>query len=306
LTISLALRSIGETGYPVPAKPIKGAIEMIGRRVVGGLVLLSALMICALAAQSASAAKSVNTTVSTCVPEPSSLGDFDDEHCDKSNPGKGKFTHSLIPLDTTTEIDATNESATNETKDSEPAVLKSKVAGAKVTIECSAVKSNPEKTVVHNIQTEVEKVIKHTVTGEASAEYSSCNVKELSKCVVTEPIMAQATFEGAEKLGPGKSEMGLEFLQKEGKPFAEITFGGAECAVKSKTFNVTGSAIGTSGPTTESSQTNEWSGSTLMFTPKSKMQKLKLGPENAEFTSIATPEMASECGGNAISATTVT
>jgi hypothetical protein len=284
---------------------------MLGRRAVIGLLLLSLPIFCALGAQNASAAKSVNTTVSTCLPEPSSSGDFDDEHCDKSNPGKGKFTHSLIPLDTTTEIDATNERATNETKDSEPAVLKGKIALAKVTIECATVKSNRGKTVVHNIQTEAEKIIKHTVTGEAAIEYSACNVKEITKCVIAEPIVAEATFEGVEKLGAGKNEMGLEFKGKGAEEtYAEIEFknkGAEACSLNAKKFPVKGSAVGTSGPTTESSQTNEWSGSTLVFTPKSEMQKLKFGPEPAELTSIVTPRMASDCGGgNAISATTVT
>jgi hypothetical protein len=279
---------------------------MIGRRVSMCLALISALSACALASQGASAAKSVNTTMFTCIMEPSSKGDFDDAHCDKSNPGKGKFTHSLIPLDTTTEMDATNEKVTAETKEPEPAVLKSTVNLAKTTIECTVVKGNTQKSLVHNVETEG----KHTLTGVAAAEYSGCNVTQPAKCSVAEPIIAEAIVTGVEKLGPGKSEMGIEFTGKgEEETLAVLEYknkGEESCPLKGVSAKVKGSAIATSGPTTESIQTNEWGGSTLVFTPKSEMQKLKVGKEAAEFTSIITPRMSGACGGSAISATTVT
>jgi hypothetical protein len=41
-------------------------------------------------------------------------------------------------------------------------------------------------------------------------------------------------------------------------------------------------------PTTESSPTNHWSGATVVFTPEKEMQKLKLGVEVAEFSTIVT------------------
>lgn len=285
----------------------KEVIEMIGPRVsVAGLLLLTALLVSAFAAQSASAAKSVNTTAVTCVTEPSAKGDFSDAHCDSSSPEKGNFAHSLIPLGTTTEIDATNEKVTEETKKSEPAVLKGKIALAKVTIECAVVKNLPEKSLLHNVETEG----KHTVTGEVAVEYRSCEVKEMAKCVIAEPVVAEATFEGVEKLGAGKNEMGVEFKGKGAEEtFTNIEFknkGAEACSLNGKQFPAKGSAIGTSGPTTEAGQTNEWSGSTLVFTSKNQMQKMTLGPEPAEFTSIVTPRMAGECGGSAIAATTLT
>ena len=74
---------------------------------------------------------------------------------------------------------------------------------------------------------------------------------------------------------------------------------------KGKSFKVKGTAIATSGPTTETSpQTNKWAGATLVFIPEEgKMQNLKLGVNTAEFTNIVTPSMN---GGNPIAATTFT
>jgi hypothetical protein len=283
---------------------------MIGRRAVVGLSLLSALLFCAFAAQSASAAKSINTTFFTCAPDGTNKGDFKDAHCDETNKGAGAFKHELIALNTTTEIEVSNEKVTNNTTEDEPATLKGKVAGAKVDIECTKVTTSVDKngkseSNIHNVETEVGGKKVHTATGTVAVHYSDCKVTELLKCTVKEPIPTRAVVTGAEELGAGKNEMGLEFTQDEGKPFAEITFEGAECAVKGKTFNVTGSAIGTSGPTTTSSQTNKESGATVVFTAANGMQNLKLGPEAAEFTNIATTTMFG-AGGNGIAATTVT
>jgi hypothetical protein len=91
---------------------------MIGRRAVVGLSLLSALLFCAFAAQSASAAlkTSTNTTGFTCVKGVTEKGDFKDEHCDETNVGKGAFKHELIPLNTTTEVEFSNEKSQNRQK----------------------------------------------------------------------------------------------------------------------------------------------------------------------------------------------
>jgi hypothetical protein len=273
---------------------------MIGRRAVIGLSLLSALLFCALAAQSAFAAKSINTTMFTCVKGQGKI-DFKDAHCDEKVATGAEYGHVEIPLNTTTEIHATNKKVTNETKDHEPAVLKSKVGLVKTEITCTDVTVTHEKTLFHNIETEK----KHTLTGVAVVDYKECKVVQPEKCTVKEPIVAEATVEGVEELGAAKNEMGQEFKGSGAEEtFAEITFEGAECSLKGKTFKVKGSAIGTSGPTTESSQTNKWGGATLVFTPKNNMQKLKLGVETAEFTNIVTPTMGTT--GDPISTTTFT
>jgi hypothetical protein len=300
---------------------------MIGHRAIVGLSLLSALMFCAFAAQSASAAKSTSTTFFTCVNVGKDKGDFEDAHCDnKVSPNKGEFAHEAIAADsgTTTGLEVTNNKVTpgekgEPTAKSEPAVLKSKVTGgAKATVECTTIKAATkvnEKTkeveslsTIHNVTTEVEGKKLHTATGEAVVDYSNCNVKELLKCVVAEPIRTEANVTGLEKLGKAENEMGLEFAGKGAEEtFATLEFlnkGAEKCSVNTQKFKAKGSVIATSGPTTESVQTNNNAGATLVFTPKFEMEKLKLGPEPAEFTTINTTTMFG--GGNPISMTTVT
>jgi hypothetical protein len=281
---------------------------MIGRRSVVGLSLLCALAFCAFAAQSASAATAVNTTMFTCV-DVGSVGDFTDEHCDNTGvPGKEKFGHVAVTNPSGTEIDVSNQKVTNSTKDAEPALLKSKVAGTKVTIECTAVKNNAAKSSLKNVETEK----KHNIEGSSVTEFSTCNVKELTKCVVAEPIVASANVKGVEGLEGPKGEKNAMGLEYEGsgveKTFATVEFknkGAESCAVNLKSFPVKGSAISTCGQTTESAQENKDCGATLVFTEKFKMQTLKLGVENAEFSTILTPFMAG-ANGKPISGTTTT
>jgi hypothetical protein len=271
---------------------------MIGRKAVIGLSLLSALLFCAVVAQSAAAAAATNTTAFTCVKQAG--GKFNDAHCD--NKVSGEFEHVAIS-GTTEKVAATNENVTNETKSSEPAVLKGTVPGGKTQIECTKVKNEVENSSLTNSESEK----KHKLTGKARTEFSTCTVVEPKKCTVKEPIVSNATVEGLEGLTGPKGEanaMGGEFKGSGlEETFAEITYEGAECALKGQTFKVKGSAIATSGPTTESAQNNQWSGATLVFTPKFSMQTLKLGANAAEFSGIFTSTMS---GGNPIALTTVT
>jgi hypothetical protein len=260
---------------------------MIQRRAVVGISLLSALLFCALAAQSASAAKAVNTTAVTCV-KVSGTGDFNDEHCDSPNAEKkGNFTHEAVPLNETKKVDATNQKVTNGTKDHEPVLLRGKIGLTKLEVSCTKFETDTSNSFVHNVETESKK---HTMTGNGTAVISECTVLQPAKCTIKQPIRPEATFFGVEGLGAGANEMGVEFVgSKAEETFAEITLEGAECASKGKTFKVKGSVIGTSGPTTESSQTNKYSGATIVFTPKKEMEKLKVGVESAEVEVIVTP-----------------
>jgi hypothetical protein len=286
---------------------------MIGRRAVIGLSLLSALLVCAFAAQSASAVEteSKRTTFYTCVDSGIlKNGDFEDEHCDKrgNNPGKEKFRHDLIKIGETTAIVGDNTPTTGEEK--KPAVLKGNIGITKTEISCETFKTDETKSWIENS----EPVAKdHKATGTARNEFSKCTVKAPAKCTIKEPIISEATIRGVEGLeGPKgeKNAMGLRFtgeIEAEGKKetFANITYEGVECALKGKTFPVTGKVIATSGPTTESAQENAHSGATLIFTPKFSMQKLHIGNEanKAEFETHATSRMNN---GSPISMTTVT
>src|ERR1043166_2552620 len=263
---------------------------MIGRRAVLGLSLLSALFFCAFAAQSALAAKAVNTTMFTCV-KGGGDKDFKDSHCDeKAAGGTGEFGHVKVANGVTTEIAATNKGVTNSTKDHETAVLKSKIGLTAVEITCTTVENEPKNSLVHNEQTETTK---HTLTGTVRTLFKECTVDKPLKCTIKEPVESNATVEAVEKLGPEENTMGVE-LKGEGvdELLASITFDGPECALKEKTVQVKGSLIATSGPTTESPHANHWSGATAVFTPKNEMQKLKFGFETAEFSTIVTPSNA--------------
>jgi hypothetical protein len=263
---------------------------MIGRRAVAGLSLLSALLFCAIAAQSASAAKATNTTMFTCK-EGGGDKDFEDAHCDKKvSPNTGKFGHVKVANDVTTEIAATNKGVTNSTKDHEPAVLRTKIGLTPVEITCTTVENEPKNSLAHNAQTETSK---HTLTGTIRTLFKECTVDKPLKCTIQEPVESNATAEAVEGLGPEANTMGVE-LKGEGpeETFASITFDGPECSLKEKTFKVKGSLIATSGPTTESSQKEHWSGATAVFSPAKEMQKLKVGVEASEFTTIVTPTNA--------------
>ncbi len=278
---------------------------MIGRRAVIGLGLLSALLVCAFAAQSASAlvvTKSNNTTAFTCVPDPSKEGDFKDAHCDVTDIGKGSFEHELIPLNTTTKIAGTNSGTKNNTTESTPAVLKGTIGLAKVAIECTTVENDTkeENSAIHNVEPGLGK---HTVTGAIRTKFTNCNVKELAKCIVAEPIESTATIHGVEGMeGPlgEKNAMGVEFVGSQAEEtFAKIEFknkGVEACSLNAKTFPVKGRVVATNGPTDVSPQEGKETGATLVFTPKSKMQTLKLGPNVADFTAIATSKMAPDAG----------
>ncbi len=285
---------------------------MIGRRTVIGLSLLSALLVCAFAAQSASAIvtkHSLNTTMVTCKKEATKTHEFADAHCDtKASPvNTGEFAHVKVAAGTTTNIGATNAGVTESTKKAEPAILKGTIGLAKITIECTVVKNN----VVTSSGTNTEPAGgQHTVSGFGETEFSTCNVKELLKCVVAEPIVAKVNGTGAEGMEGPKGEKnamgGLVVGAGAEETFAEIEFknkGAEACSLNAKKFPVKGSVVATGGPTTESAQEGKGTGATVVYTPKFKMQTLKLGPNAAELSLITT---VTGPNGTPLSATTGT
>jgi hypothetical protein len=281
---------------------------MIGRRAVVGLSLLSALVFCAFAAQSASAivtTTSKTTTAFTCVKDVEKKGDFKDAHCDVTGKkGEEEFKHVAIS-GKTDKVEGDNCKVTNETKDCEPGFLKSVVNLVKTEVECSSFKNVAANSFLENSEPEPGK---HTLSGTAETEFTGCVVKNPLKCEVKEPIVSKATVHGVEGMeGPKgeKNAMGLEFVG-EGveETFATLEFknkGAEACGLNGVAAKVKGRVVATNGPTTESAQENKESGATLVFTPKFKMQTLKVGKEPAEFSTIATVKME---GGNPISATT--
>ncbi|MGB7684356.1 MAG: hypothetical protein WBL45_01070 [Solirubrobacterales bacterium] len=267
---------------------------MIGRRAVIGPSLLSALLVCAFAAQSAPAivtTHSLNTTMVTCQ-KIGAGNEFGDAHCD--NKVSGEYAHVAVEKGKTTKISATNANLTGGTKDTEPAIFKFTIGLAKATIECLKVESNAATSSLTNTEPAAGQ---HTFSGTVEIAISECNVKELKKCIVAEPIGWDANVTGVEGMeGPKgeKNAMGIQFVgagAEESFGTIEFTNKGAEaCSLNGKSFPVKGKMVATGGPTTESAQENKGPGATLVFTPKLKMQTLLFfGPNAATFETIITP-----------------
>ncbi len=279
---------------------------MIGRRATAGLALLCALLFSAFAVQSASAQvgkAATNTTAFTCVKGGGNL-DFKDAHCDEFvGVEKGEYGHELIPAGTTA-IEVTNEGTSgSKTETALPAVLTTTHLAVGVEISCAVVSSS--NSWIQNVDS---KENKHTVEGTVKVEFSKCTTVKPAKCTVKEPIPTVAKFKGVEGLKTGEkaNTMGVEFTQDEGKNFAEITFEGAECVFKGKTFPVTGTAIATGKP----APTEKHSGATSVYVPNAKakaedeMETLKFSTSEAGFKGTFTTRMAEK--GNPITLTTVT
>lgn len=270
------------------------------RRASAGLLLLCALVFCAFAAQSASAAPAKNTTAFTCV-EGGGQKDFLDPHCDqKVVAGQGKFGHIPIPLNQTTEITVTNAKTKNETIESSPTVFKFILGGKPIEISCKT---------VHGIGTmhNVEPLLKeHKVTGTLTVKATECKVLKPLKCFVKEPIEYKTEFEGVEELGPEKNTHGIEFKPhaEGGGPLITITLEGLECPFKGVVVPINGTMVATGAPNPK----EQHSGATLIFTPEMTKETLKVGELPAEHSGALTLRMAPVLGQeqNPISFTTVT
>jgi hypothetical protein len=258
---------------------------MIGRRAIVGLSLLSALLFCAFAAQSASAAAAKNTTAVTCLE--GGAKDFSDAHCDNAvAPGTGKFGHVAIGLETK-KITVTNAKTANNTTEAAPTILKGTVFGVKTEITCKTVSGEGSLT-----NSEPAAKTHHIII-----IIKNCTVnKPALGCKVKEPIEVNATAAGVEELGAGKNEMGLEFKPASGEVFNEITIEGCFIA---GTFKTTGTAIGTGTP----APTAKHSGTTNVFTNAMTKETLKLGGNPAEVSSSTTVNVT---GGNPVALTTTT
>lgn len=265
---------------------------MIGRRTLVGLSLLSALLFCAFAAQSASAAPAKNTTAVTCV-KGGGDKDFKDEHCDEFvGKDKGEYGHVAI-ANGTTNISVTNAKTANKTTEAAATVLKGTVFGVKNEITCKTVTGEGTLT-----NSEPESKV-HKVTGTVTANFTSCTVNKPAGfgCKVKEPITVKSNTEGVEGNGPEKNTMGLEFKPSEGEVFNEVVIEG--CFLKG-TFKTTGTAIGTG----TGSPSAKFSGATNVFTNEMTKETLKLAGNPAEVSSITTVTMSEK--GNPIALTTTT
>jgi hypothetical protein len=108
---------------------------MTGRKALLGLCMLCALMVSAVAAQSAMAVS--GTTWFTCVKDAPS-GTLFGAHCLSEGLPK-EFKHVEVPQDQTTELSITNSNTGNSTTVAVPATLKETIAGVELEIQATGV-----------------------------------------------------------------------------------------------------------------------------------------------------------------------
>lgn len=267
------------------------------RRAVVALSLLSALFLCAFAAQSASAAPGKNTTAFTCIKVEAKTGDFADPHCD-TKAAEGDYAHLSLGL-VKTKITIGNEETKNSTTESTPAVLRGESFKVQIEISCAAVSGEGTQS---NEEPEGKS---HRVKATATINHSKCTVLKPAKCSVKEPIEMKVQAEGVEELGAGKNEMGIEFKPEGGGALTTITFEGAECPFKGIPLKLEGTMIATGGT---AAQTERHAGATKVFTNAMTAETLKLNERAAEFSASTTVRRVPIEGvkQNPISLTTVT
>jgi hypothetical protein len=274
---------------------------MIGRRAAVGLTLLCALFTCAFAAPGAQAVTK-GTTAFTCKPEPNpneKTKGFEEEHCTKSVTGlKVKWIHESIEQGKSTIFHATNEKTRNETKESTPSVLKSKIAGLEFEITC------PKVTAHGKLTNELDPTGEHWIHGtEITIHYTECTVpkpagqecKVAGKTLLIEKVTATTTEQGDNiRFSPEPIE------GKENKVFINIELEGCKTKELNGEHLVQGSVRG---------QPN---GATINFTHKTTTEEktLTFGGQAAGLEGSITLWQADETPetgktGNPLSVTTV-
>lgn len=268
---------------------------MIGRSAIIGAVLLSAIVLCAATASSATAVVKYTTAV-TCLevakPSEKSTG-FKDEHCTEETTGtSAKWVHKIIDLEKTTSLKVTN----NETMSKAvTAKLKSVFEGKPFEIEAGGFQScnnEKEKTQITNFPEDEVFKLPPTASGSYCGEYASVVVKEPAKCSIAKNAvtLTPGSF-GSHVAAPGggQEEMWVEFGAG-GNPLATFEFTGAGCPFNGKTAEVKGFPRANVQIESET----KLLGATLKFTTKETGNQLKVGAEKAEFEGTFTPRMTPE------------
>ncbi len=249
---------------------------MNGRRAIIGLLLLCALVFCAVGASGASAK---GITGFECV-KGGEGPKFKDADCDITNAG-GEWGHkefTVIFVDTK--------------KISEKYKLNTTLLTLATEVNCT------EQTTEGSVENKAGPPMK--AEGTATITFNSCTVNKPAKCVVKQPIIAKTAVKTV-FVNEAKEEYGLEYSPT-GASFTELTFenkGAEKCGIANggKAFPVKGSLIGTgSGPT--------MAGGIQRFkAAEASMQKLTVGGEPATLEGETT--LTNVATGNAISFTIV-
>jgi hypothetical protein len=138
---------------------------MTGRRAIVGICMLCALIISAVAAQSAMAVS--GTTAFTCL---DGKGVLRGEHCLTTGTKPATFGHVAFAENTTTETELTNAETQNETKEASTQILKETIAG--VPLELKATGVTGTGTLTNKKMEDGE----HYVEGTATIKYTGVTV----------------------------------------------------------------------------------------------------------------------------------
>lgn len=237
-----------------------------------GLLLLSALVLCAFAAPNAIAIPN-GTWAFRCIHTIPSGEEFSDEHCKSAQTGQSGFTEMVIAAETKTEITTTNSSTEGKVVNPK---LKGTVAGVAFELEASSFMSCEGKTTVENKWNGSEQP---EATGVFCGEFTGVVVNKPAKCEIekgTVKLLENGTGRTVVKSEP--PEMYVELNPPAGKSFSEFTFVGGECPLKNIKVPVTGSAIANFSTTLSQND-----GATLTFTTLQTGKTLKAGSNKAEF-----------------------
>jgi hypothetical protein len=270
---------------------------MTGRRALGGLSLVCALALCALAAPNAMALK--GTTAYTCV-HVTEAAAFEDEHCTKDAEGGEGWIHAEIePGAAETKLAVSN----NETGSKNvTAKLSTEVKGEKVAIDSGAAKSCAEKTMVMNRETAFKKMY---VEGFYCVEFFNNVVKEPANCVVDKVITVQGPYETRVELnGKKEEEMWVLFKPFILSPFTQFTLADKE----GKKCSLNGQKVTIEGTARSNVSTSELiEGSTVKFTAAETEKTLTTSEGKVvKFEATLTPRMTAVGGqdANPVSLTT--
>jgi hypothetical protein len=243
---------------------------MTQRKPLVGLSVLCALVLCAVAAPSATAK---GTTGYTC--KKVELGAaFSDEHCTKDAEGGKGFIHEEIPEEESLEVSAVNVG---------PAKFKTVIAGLEVELEAGSFQTcEGGTTLINDTDEETGQMF---AGGLFCGEFTKVVVKKPAKCSVAGN--AVKLNEGSWATGVTKAEpieMFVEWGAVEENPIAEFEITGTECILKKVMVKVTGFAD-------SNAMQGELplDGSTVKFNTKDTEFNLKVGTQKAKFEGTFTP-----------------
>ncbi|HEX6665500.1 MAG TPA: hypothetical protein VF081_02765 [Solirubrobacterales bacterium] len=145
---------------------------MNGRRAIGRLCMLCALLVSAFAAQSASATIVISgTTAFTCV-NGGGAKNLRGEHCLTTGSAAQTFGHVAIAENTKTELTGTNAKTANETKEAAIGTLKVTIAGVPLELSATGVSASGS---IQNTKTLFG--LEHYIDGKGTITFTGVTVK---------------------------------------------------------------------------------------------------------------------------------